>query len=129
MRVSKLLVWQEAYDFALLVYKVTGSFPYDEKYALTSQIRRAALSISTNIAEGKGRSTDKDFIRFLHIARGSLEECKVYIMFAKDLSYIDKECSEALESRVDKIGRMLNGLIIAKLGNLGLKEDEVEYEY
>lgn len=128
MRVSKLLVWQEAYDFALLVYKVTGSFPHDEKYALTSQIRRTALSISANIAGGKGRSTDKDFIRFLYIARGSLEECKVYIMFAKDLGYIDKECSEALESRVDKIGRMLNGLIIAKLGNLGLKEDEVEYE-
>lgn len=125
---NNLLVWQKAYDFALLVYKITTSFPDAEKYAITSQLRRAALSIAANIAEGKGRSTEKDFLRFLYIARGSLEECKVYIMFAKDLNYVNEQCYEDLEAYASEIGRMLNGLIIAKLSNLGLKEDEVEYE-
>lgn len=128
MRVSNLVVWEKAYEFALAVYRVTASFPNDEKYVLTSQLRRAALSISANIAEGKGRATEKDFLRFLHIARGSLEECKVYILFARDLSYINKQSHDELISSSEEIGRMLNGLIKNKTDSLFVKDEDVEYE-
>lgn len=127
MRVGNLIVWKKAYEFTLKIYKITVLFPVEEKYALTSQLRRAALSVPANIAEGKGRGTQREFVRFLHIARGSLEECSVYIMLAKDLTYIDEKCYVELNKYIVEIGKMLNGLIQSQSDSL-LREEELRYE-
>lgn len=103
-----LLVWQKAHEFVLTVYKMTEQFPDSEKYGLTSQIRRAAISIPANIAEGFKKQGKLDKIRFYNISQGSLEECKYYLILAHDLQYFDTaESKEAL----DEIGRLLSGLI------------------
>ena len=99
-----LLVWQKAHLFVLEVYKITKDFPSEELYALTSQFRRAAVSISANIAEGYTRKGEKDKLRFYNIAQGSLEECRYYILLSKDLKYID---DVNLESIVEEISKML----------------------
>lgn len=99
-----LLVWQKAHLFVLEVYKITKDFPSDELYALTSQFRRAAVSIPANIAEGYTRKGEKDKLRFYNIAQGSLEECRYYILLSKDLKYID---NVNLESIVEEISKML----------------------
>lgn len=80
-----LLVWQKGLDIAKAVYGLTARFPKEELFGLTSQMRRAAVSISSNIAEGRGRSTRKDFVQFLHIAQGSLAELETQLVLAKDL--------------------------------------------
>ncbi|MCF7798259.1 MAG: four helix bundle protein [Lentisphaeria bacterium] len=103
-----LLVWQKAHEFVLTVYKMTEQFPESEKYGLTSQIRRSAISIPANIAEGFKKQGKLDKIRFYNISQGSLEECKYYLILAHDLQYFDTtESKEAL----DEIGRLLSGLI------------------
>ena len=83
-----LIVWQKAYAFALEVYKAAKNFPRDEIYGLTSQIRRAAVSVSANIAEGYERQHRKEYIQFLMIAKGSLGEVETHLMFARDLAYL-----------------------------------------
>jgi four helix bundle protein len=85
-----LLVWQEAHQVTLAVYKATAEFPRDELYGLTSQIRRAVSSISANIAEGCGRATDADFARFCQIAMGSSSELEYHLLLCLDLGFIDK---------------------------------------
>ena len=82
-----LLVWQKAHQFVLAVYRLSGTFPKDETYGLTSQIRRAAVSISANIAEGFRRRGSADKSRFYNIAQGSLEECRYYLILVRDLEY------------------------------------------
>lgn len=82
-----LIVWQKAHEFVLGVYKLTDTFPKSEIYCLTSQFRRAAISIAANIAEGFKKFGKQDKIRFLNIAQGSAEECKYYLILAKDLGY------------------------------------------
>lgn len=108
---KKLTVWQKSYTFGIQVYKITNIFPKEEAYGLTSQIRRSAISIPSNIAEGSRRSTGKDFRSFLHIAYGSGAELEVQIMFAKDLGYISTEICTELLSELSEIMRMLNTLI------------------
>lgn len=82
-----LIVWQKAHQFVLATYKFTSTFPKEEQYSLTSQFRRAAISVAANIAEGFKKRGEKDKGRFLNIAQGSLEECKYYSILSKDLEY------------------------------------------
>jgi four helix bundle protein len=93
------------------VYRITKNFPKEEQFGITSQIRRSASSVAANIAEGKGRKTTKDFIRFLIIARGSNEETKYFLMLGKDLQYLNENTYSELAENADHIGRMINKLI------------------
>ncbi len=108
MRHENLEVWKKAYSFALSVYKATNTFPREEVYGLTSQLRRAALSIPLNIAEGSTRNSSKDFLHFLNIAEGSLAECSTLIKIAGDLGYLTVEKSKDLLGPVISIHHMLN---------------------
>ena len=99
--------WRKAHELTLSVYKTTKSFPKDEMYGLTSQIRRAALSIPCNIAEGCARSTDADFARFLDIAIGSASEVECQLLLAQDLGYLQKNESDELLEQVVRVKRML----------------------
>jgi four helix bundle protein len=114
-----LRIWQEAVDLALVIYRSTAEFPKHELYGLTSQMRRAAVSISSNIAEGKGHSSDGDFGRFLFHARGSLLELQTQIVIARGLEYLTKEQAAELTRSTDDLGRGLNGLIQAVRGKRG----------
>ena len=108
---DKLLVWQKAHLLVLKLYVVTNTFPKEEIWGLTSQIRRAAVSVPSNIVEGKARGSRKDFSRFLLIARGSLEEVKYQSLLAKELKYMNGEQYEEITGMIDNVGKLLNGLI------------------
>ena len=84
-----LLVWQRAHSFVLTVYRISGTFPKHEIFGLSSQFRRAAVSIAANIAEGFRKRSNADKIRFYNISQGSVEECRYYLILAKDLQYCD----------------------------------------
>lgn len=108
---KELKVWQKAMDFVVTVYALTKKFPKDELFGLTSQLRRAAVSISLNIAEGAGRKSDTEFARFLDIALGSTYECIVALSIAQRLGYCGLNESNALVEQAEEIARMLTGLI------------------
>jgi four helix bundle protein len=108
---KELRVWQEAMKFAVSVYRTTGNFPKHELYGLTQQLRRAAVSIPSNIAEGKGHRSDREFIKFLLHARGSLLEVQTQLIIAQELQYILPEEGNRLLASSDGIGRCLNSLI------------------
>ena len=112
----ELKVWGKAHQLTLAVYQATATFPQAELYGLTSQMRRSASSIPTNIAEGCGRGSDDDFRRFLQIAMGSASELEYQILLARDLGYLDATISENLSSAVIEVKRMLASLI-TKLKN------------
>jgi four helix bundle protein len=107
-----LKAWQEAMQLVKDVYTVTISFPKEESYGLTSQIRRAAVSIPSNIAEGAARTGTKEFLRFLSIARGSLSELETQIILAKELSFMksNKEILEKINGVFGLIGGLMNSL-------------------
>lgn len=107
---QELKVWKKAYDLCLEIYKITNTFPASEKYGLTSQIRRSAVSIPSNIAEGHERQHLKEYIRFLHVALGSIAELGTQIMISKDIGYLPEESFVKIESEIVEIGKMLNGL-------------------
>jgi four helix bundle protein len=87
-----LVVWQKAHDFVLCIYKMTSQFPKEERFCLTSQFRRAAISLAANIAEGFSRKTNAEKLRFYNVSQGSLEECRYYLILSKDLAYhVDSE--------------------------------------
>lgn len=102
-----LKVWQKAHQFALAVYKATKTFPREELYGLTSQIRRSSMSIPTNIAEGAGRFTDKDFARFLQISMGSASEAEYQLLLARDLGFMSNEHYNTLQSQIVEVKKML----------------------
>ena len=106
---KKIQVWQKAHQFTLKIYKTTAAFPPDERFGLISQIRRATASIPTNIAEGAGRETQKEFARFVHIASGSASEVEYQLLLAHELGYISLEEYPALEKDIIEIKRMLYG--------------------
>ena len=108
---EKLKVWQDAMKLSKKIYLVTKNFPDDEKYGMTSQIRRAVISIPLNIAEGKGRHYDKVFVQYLYHARGSLYEVMTLIKLAFSLEYLDDEVVRDLLENCDNISGMLSGLI------------------
>jgi four helix bundle protein len=106
-----LRVWQEAMRLVVELYRATAQFPRHELYGLSQQLRRAAVSVPSNIAEGKGHRSDREFGNFLLHARGSLLEVQTQIMIAKELQYIHAEEAQRLLTSADAIGRSLNGLI------------------
>lgn len=108
-----LRVWQDAYSLALTLYKATKEFPSDEIYGLTAQLRRAAVSVMANIAEGHHRSSHKERIQFLIIARASAEEIRSHISLAHGLDYMSKSTFEKMESGYATLGRGINSFIIA----------------
>ena len=107
----KLQVWEKAHRFVLDIYRTSKNFPSDEKYGLTSQIRRASASIPTNIAEGCGRGGNREFAQFLRIAMGSASEVEYLLILVRDLDYVSPDRSTELESSLLEIKRMLNALI------------------
>ena len=108
---KELKVWQRAYRLCLGIYKLTKAFPKDEQYNLTSQIRRSAVSIPSNIAEGYGRRTTPDYIRSLYISYGSTCELETQIMLSGDLGYISEEGITKLQEDIREVERMLKALI------------------
>jgi four helix bundle protein len=106
-----LKVWERAHQVVLQVYAATRSFPREEIYGLTSQIRRAAYSIPSNIAEGCGRGSDADFGRFVSIALGSASELEYHLLLSRDLGMLPADAHAELVERVAEVGRMLNGLL------------------
>jgi four helix bundle protein len=99
-----LIVWQKAHQFVLSIYRFSDSFPKSELYGLTSQIRRAAVSIAANIAEGFKKKTKPDKANYLNIAQGSLEECRYYLILAKDLGYGD---TAQLMTKLEEVSKLL----------------------
>ena len=107
---QELQVWQKAMTLVEAVYRATKIFPREEQFGLTSQVRRAAVSIPSNIAEGQGRHTTQAFLNHLSIAYGSLQETETQLMLACRLGYLDSEKLNELLNETGSIGRMLNGL-------------------
>ncbi len=105
-----LVVWQKAMILVTEMYRATRDFPKDEIYGLTSQLRRAAVSVPSNLAEGHGRNSRKEFHHFVGQARGSLTEAETQLEIASNLDYLSKNEALELLSRSSEIGRMLNGL-------------------
>jgi len=112
-----LIVWRKSMDLAKQIYFVTKDFPKEEVYGLTSQIRRCAVSIPSNIAEGKGRGGDKEFVRFLQIALGSLYELQTQIELAKEFGFIQN--GDTLLNLSFELEKMINSLITSKGGRNG----------
>lgn len=104
----KLDVWQEAHEFVIIVYKNTAGFPREELFGLTSQIRRAVVSVTANIVEGYDDRSDKKFLQFLTIANGSLAEVEYYLLLAEELEYLSEEQYQCLEGKRAKVGAYLN---------------------
>ena len=111
-----LRVWQAAMKMATDAYRATAEFPKHEIYGLSQQIRRAAVSVPSNIAEGKGRRTDRDFRQFLYTARGSLLELETQLIIAGELGYLSEMQAGTLLDRATDVGRALSGLINALSG-------------
>ena len=107
---EKLDVWKMAIEMVVRVYECTGDFPNDERFGLTSQIRRAAVSVPANIAEGAGRHHDREFLQFLGIAQGSASELETELLIAHRLGYIDEENFRSIYEEVNSIARMIVGL-------------------
>lgn len=101
-----LIVWQKAHEFVLAVYRLTDGFPKSELYGLTSQLRRAAVSIAANIAEGFKKQGKTDKSRFLNISQGSVEECRYYLILVRDLGY---GRTEELNSSLEEVSKLLTG--------------------
>lgn len=108
---KELVVWQKSMNLVSEIYEVTRSFPREEIYGLTSQMRRSAVSVPSNIAEGQGRASKGEFIQFLCHARGSLFELETQIILAAKFDYVSREGSERLLAQLTEVARILNGLL------------------
>ena len=106
----ELIVWQKAMDLVEMVYRTTNAFPKTELYGLIAQIRRAAISIPSNIAEGQGRTTTRDFLNFLSIANGSLKEVETQVLISERLEYLGKGRQSELIQQTTEVGRLISGL-------------------
>jgi four helix bundle protein len=109
-RFTELKVWQRAHALALAVYRATAGFPEHERFGVTSQLRRAAVSVAANIVEGSKRQGNQDYARFLNIAEGSLAEAEYLFLLARDLGYLAVDAAEALRPQVAELARMLHAL-------------------
>src|ERR1035438_4671842 len=106
-----LIAWQKAMKFVTQIYEVTQRFPSEERYGFTNQLRRASVSVPSNIAEGQARFSQKEFHHFLSMARGSLVEIETQLLIARNLKYISEANADTLLAAADVLGRILNGLI------------------
>ena len=109
-----LIVWKKAHEFVLSIYRFSNNFPKTEIYGLTSQIRRAAISIAANIVEGFKKKTKPDKVRFMNIAQGSLEECRYYLILIKDLGYGD---TSILMTLLEEVSKLLEAYIVSILNS------------
>jgi four helix bundle protein len=108
---KELDVWQKSIDLVMELYKITESFPAEERYGLISQIQRAGVSIPSNIAEGWGRGSTKEYVQYLRISRGSLAELETHLIIAQKLNYISEKNIMDLQNKITIIGKMLNNLM------------------
>jgi four helix bundle protein len=106
-----LVLWQKAMALAFTAYRATRSLPRDEAFGLTSQIRRAAVSVPSNVAEGSARRTTRDYLAFLHVSRGSLAELRTQLLIAHEVGFFTDADLRSLETQVDEVGRLLNAVI------------------
>lgn len=113
-----LVVWQKAHSFVLEVYKTTKLFPKEETFGLTSQFRRAAVSIAANIAEGYGKKSANDKLRFYNISEGSINECRYYVILSKELEYTSSTKSEELYKNLEVVQKLLSAYSNAIKKNL-----------
>lgn len=111
-----LIVWQKGHQFVLEIYKITKSFPKEEIYGLTSQFRRASVSITANIAEGYKRTSPKEKLRFFNIAQASLEECRYFLILSNDLNYINSNTKQV--QLIEEVSKLLNGYCKSILNSL-----------
>src|SRR3954467_7805697 len=107
----ELIAWQKAMDLVVLVYRATEGFPQREVFGIVNQMRRAAVSVPSNIAEGQGRLGSKEFCRFLGIARGSIQEIQTQVLIARRLEFLTEEQSAALIDLASEVARIVNGLL------------------
>jgi four helix bundle protein len=107
----ELVAWRKAMSFVTVIYETTRIFPAEERYGLTNQLRRAAVSVPSNVAEGQARSSQKEFHHFLTIARGSMAEIETQLFLAKDLQYLSAPKCDFVLATANELGRILNGLI------------------
>lgn len=117
-----LTVWQDAMELAIATYELTRSFPKDELYGLTAQLRRTTVSVAANIAEGHGREQTRSFIQFLRMSQGSLKEAETHIQLAERVGLVSAEEVAGLISQCDSLGRRLRALIRSHQERIG-KED------
>ena len=117
-----IIAWQKAHSFVMAVYNATKDFSEDEKFGLTSQFRRAAVSIAANIAEGYKKLSKADKLRFFNISQGSLEECRYYIILSKDLGYINEQTFAFLSENNLDTSYMLNSYIKGVVNNSGVQD-------
>lgn len=110
---TDLEAWKEAHTFVLIIYKITKTFPKEEVFGLTSQLRRAVVSITSNIAEEFSRNSSKEKVQFYFIAKGSLTEVQSQLLIARDIGYANKEDFDVLAKQADTVGRILTGHIRA----------------
>ena len=122
---ENVLAWQKAHAFVLLTYRVTRHFPEDEKFGLTSQFRRAAVSIEANIAEGYKKLSKADKLRFFNISQGSLEECRDYHILSRDLGYLLDGEFERLHQSIEETSKFLNSYCKAIVNNVAIKDDAI----
>ena len=109
-----LIVWKKSIEFVTEVYKITGSFPSEEKFGLVSQLRRASVSIPSNIAEGAARNHDKEFIQFLSVSLGSASEVETQLIICLNLKFFSDEIYNKLNNEIVEIRKMLSGLLKSK---------------
>jgi len=121
---ENVIAWQKAHAFVLLVYQITGHFPNEEKFGLTSQFRRAAVSIEANIAEGYKKLGKADKLRFMNISQGSLEECRDYIILSRDLQFINQEEFDRLYSSIEQASKLLSGYIRGIINSTAIQKDK-----
>ncbi len=120
---ESIIAWQKAHAFVLQVYSITRHFPEEEKYGLTSQFRRAAISIEANIAEGYKKLGKSDKLRFFNISQGSLEECRDYHLLARDLNYLHQDEFELLHYSIEETSKFLNSYCKAIVNDAAIKNE------
>jgi len=121
---KELKVWHKAYHLALAIYEASRQFPREEMYGLTSQLRRAAVSVGANIAEGCGRRSDGELVRFLQIARGSASEVEHHLLLARDLKFLLASAHQDLEKKLQEVQRMLTSLVSSIHETTGVRAAE-----
>jgi four helix bundle protein len=119
---ENIMAWQKAHSLTILVYQITRNFPEDERFGLTSQFRRAAVSVEANIAEGYKKISKADKLRFLNISEGSLAECRNYIILSRDLCFINEEEYTSLYLALEESSRLLTAYSKGIINNNGIKD-------